>query len=211
MIQGNKMKILIGTPIHETRDYAVERWLASVAQLTNQTPTDLLLVDSSPGLDYVETVRGYCDKLGLKNYKIKHIDVHQPNGMDEMVGRSREVIRQEVLTNGYDAWFSWECDQIIPPDTLSKLAKLMEAGNYTLIHPNTWARDMPAEPEAGFGCCLISRQPLEKYGFLLEYPDMPNSWYKGEAWFKKQVLEGGGNYIEIYGVIEPIKRLVAPA
>jgi hypothetical protein len=201
------MKILIGTPIHQVKDYAMERWLAGVNTLRQHTPADFLMVDNSPDEKYMESVRGYCEKIGIKDYNLEHIDVHQENGADERIGRSREVIRQEILHGDYDAWFTWECDQIIPPDSLKKLVKLMENGNYQMVLPNTWAREVSGEPNANFGCALVRRECLEKYGFLLEYPDMPNSWHGGEVWFKKQVLKGGGNYIEVYGMIDPVHHL----
>ena len=49
------MKILIGTPIHECKDYCMERWLKNVSKM--EYPADLLLVDNSPGLTYVEQVK----------------------------------------------------------------------------------------------------------------------------------------------------------
>lgn len=201
------MKILIGTPIHEVKDYCMERWLKNVVKVQKEYPSDLLLVDGSLGLDYTEKVKGYCKKYGITNYNIEHIEVHQPNGVDERNGRSREVIRQEVLSGDYDAWFSWECDQIIPPNALSKLVKIMKAGNYTIVHPNSWDKTNPSQPEISFGVCLVNRESLVKYGFLLEYPGMPDSWHGGDVWFKKQVLNGGGSYIEVYGLIKPIYHL----
>ena len=204
------MKVLIGAPIHQIKDYATERWLENVSKLQLEYPADLLLVDNSPGLGYVEKVRGYCEKYGVTNYKIKHLDINQNQPVAERIGRSREIIRQEVLSLDYDAWFSWESDQIIPTDALAKLVKVMEVGNYMMIPPNSWARVLPGEPDANFGVCLIRRTCLEKYGFLLEYSNMPDCWHGGEAWFKKQVLRGGGNYIEAYGLIKPIYHLDNP-
>ena len=202
------MKVLIGTPIHESKDYSMQKWLRNVVELQSVTPADLLLVDSSPGEKYLETVKDYCRKTGAKNYKLQHIEVHQANGMDEMVGRSREAIRQEILAHDYDAWLSWECDLIIPKNTLEKLTALMVKGDYQIINPNTWSSVVKTEPITNFGCALIRRDCLQKYGFLLEYPTMPGSWHNGEAWFKKQVLEGGGNYIEVYGLINPVHRIM---
>ena len=199
------MKVLIGTPIHICKDYAMERWLENVSKL--EYPADLLLVDNSPGTNYVAKVKGYCQKYGVKNYQIKHLEINQENGADERIGRSREIIRQEVLSKNYEAWFSWECDQIIPVNTLDILIRMMQAGNYMMVHPNSWAREVPTELNASFGCCLIGRKALEKYGFLLEYPDMPDCWHGGDTWFKKQVIKGGGSYIEIYGIIQPIYHL----
>ena len=185
----------------------MEEWLRNVVALQRVTPVSVFLVDNSPDLSYVDKVKDYCEKYGVKNYKIEHIDVHQENGIDERIGRSREIIRQHILANNYDAWFSWESDQIIPANTLDTLVKIMKAGNYSMIHPNAWSRENPNEPEASFGVCLISIEVLKKYGFLLEYPDMPNCWHDGEVWFKKQVIKGGGSYIEIYGIIKPIVHL----
>lgn len=201
------MKILIGTPINVCKDYCMERWLENVSKLQLEYPADVLLVDNSPGLEYVEKVKGYCATYGIKNYKIEHLEINPYQPVGEKIGRSREVIRQEILKNDYSAWFSWESDQIIPTDTLTKLDKIMEAGSYMMIHPNAWDRVLQAEPVAKFGVCLIRRQALEKYGFSLEYPNMPDCWHDGESWFKKQVLEGGGNYIEVYGLIKPIYHL----
>ena len=207
---SNGMKILIGTPIHEVKDYAMERWLQNVAKLQLEYPADLLMVDNTPGLEYVEKVKSYCTKYGVKNYKIEHLELHPWMQADERVGRSREVIRQHLLVHGYDAWFSWESDQIIPPDSLGKLAKIMEAGNYMIVHPNSWDRVIPAEPDISLGVCLINKEPLKKFGFLLEFslePGTPKAWNNGELWFKKRVLNAGGNYIEIYGLIKPIYHL----
>ena len=199
------MKVLIGTPIHQDKDYAMEKWLENVSRL--EYPADFLMVDNSVGLDYVKKIKGHCKKYRIKQYQIKHIDIPQFQSTDEKIGRSREVIRQEILSGDYDAWFSWESDQIIPANSLDKLVKIMTAGNYAMVHLNSWSRNQSPSPIADFGCCLIHRWCLEKYGFLLEYPDMRDCWHGGETWLKKQVLKGGGSYIEIYGIINPIYHL----
>src|SRR3990172_13367128 len=105
---SGKFKALIGTPIHECKDYSIQRWLQNVAKLQAKSPADLLLVDNSPGFDYVEKVKGYCKKYKIKNYKIKHLEINQNQPVPERIGRSREIVRQEILANDYGAWFSWE-------------------------------------------------------------------------------------------------------
>lgn len=199
------MKILIGTPIHQVKDYSMERWLENVAKLLRETPADLLLVDNSPGLSYIEKIKGYLKKYGIKNYKIEHLVINQEQPIAERIGKSREIIRQEFLKGDYEAWFSWENDQIIPTDTLDILVKLMRAGNYTMIQPNAWSREVPTEPEANFGVCLVSRDALGKHTFMLIPPD--DCWAGGEARFKRDVLKNGGSYIEVYGIISPIYHL----
>src|SRR3989344_6094881 len=203
------MKILIGTPIHEIKDYCMERWIKNVAKLEQVTPADILLVDSSPGLEYVEKVKKYSKKYGLSP-QIFHFEISQRQSIDEKTGRSREIIRQYLLFHGYDAWFSWECDQIIPANTLSILSHVMEAGNYSMVHPGTWSKEVQLEPEVSFAVCLIRKEPLVKHGFLIEYPNMSSSWLENETIFKKNVLKEGGSYIEVYGLIKPIYHLDDP-
>lgn len=203
-------KILIGATIHICKDYSMKQWLQNVAKLQQQTPADFLMVDNSPSSDYIEKVKGYCAKYEIKNYRIIHIELPSGQGKFERIARSREIIRQEILSRDYDVWFTWDCDQIIPTNTLDKLVAIMKAGDYMMVNPNKWNREVPSDPNIDFGCSLIKRECLEKYGFILEFgtdPDMPNSWEPGEAWFRKQVLRGGGSYINVYGIINPIYHL----
>lgn len=197
-----KMKVLIGTPIHEVKDYSMERWLENVSR--QEHPAELFIVDNSPDIKYVEKVKMYCNKAGITNYEIVHIELPPTQGKFERIARSRELIRQHFLAGDYEAWFTWECDQIIPWNTLDKLIEIMKAGDYMMVNPNKWNRENPEDTNTDFGCCLINREALEKYGFL-NPPD--NNWEPGEAWFKRRVIEGGGSYINVYGVIDPIYHL----
>jgi len=202
------MRVLIGTPIHICKDYAMERWLENVAKLQRQTPADLLLVDNSPGLDYAEKLKGYCEKYGVKNYQIMHLEFNQGMSRDEKDERiegAQEMVRQYVLSHNYDAWFSWECDQIIPADSLDKLVKLMIAGNFMVVAHNSWARNNPNESNPDMGITLIKKECLEKQGFLTK--PGAKRWQGGEAWFKERVLRGGGSYIDVYGLINPVYHL----
>ena len=186
----------------------MERWLKNVAQLQREYPADLLLVDNSPGIDYIEKVKGYCKKIGITKYKIKHIDFDQRMEVtkkDMRVEASQEIIRQEVLSYNFDAWFSWECDQIIPTDALSKLVKLMKNGNFMMVVANSWARNNPREFNPDMGVTLIKRACLKKHGFSPKRGI--DHWQGGEAWFKERVLRSGGNYIDVYGLIKPIYHL----
>ena len=193
------MKILIGTPIHIAKDYAMERWLQNVARL--KYPADLFLVDNSPRLDYVEKIKGYCAKYGVTNYQIQHLDINQGLDPNIRVWTSQEAIRQEFLSGNYDAWFSWECDQLIPTNALDALVRLMETGNFMMVLHNSWARWGHAIVNANMGVTLISKQCLKKNRFL------PHQWQGDKAWFKEQVLRNGGNYIDVYGIIKPIYHL----
>jgi hypothetical protein len=202
------MKILIGTPIHQIKDYAMEHWIKNVATLTSQLPADLLLVDNSPDLSYIKQVKKYLKKYDIKNYKIKHINFDQGMSIDEKDKRievSQEVIRQEILSSDYDAWFSWECDQIIPSEALGQLVKVMESGGFMMVVHNSWARNDHNEFNPDMGITLIRRDCLEKYE-ILRKKDFDH-WKGGEAWFKERVLRAGGNYTDVYGLITPIYHL----
>lgn len=214
-MQGiNVMKILIGTPIHEMKDYSMARWVENVSKL--EYPADLLMVDNSPGLDYLEKVKGYCKKYGVADYKIKHIEIGQNLDADTRrslgVEASQETIRQEVLSKGYDAWFSWECDQIIPTHALDKLIELMQRGNYMMVIHNCWSRHAATDFSTDMGVTLITRECLEKAWFLPKRNgqislDLSDMYDVNLVMFKKRVLQSGGNYVEAYGIIKPIYHL----
>jgi len=209
------MKILIGTPIHEVKDYCMERWLKNIAKLQFEYPSDLLLIDNSPGLKYVEKVKGYCKKYGITNFTVEHFEINE-KGLDSISVRSlrveiaQEMIRRSVLKDKYDAWFSWECDQIIPVDTLDQLVSLMKTGNYMMVVANSWARTIPGVFNANMGVTLISRKALNKAWFLKEKHgkiDFSVYYDVDETMFKKRILKSGGNYVEVYGVIKPVYHL----
>lgn len=173
-------------------------------------PADLLLVDNSIGSDYAEKIKEYCAKYGITNYKIEHLELPPEQDKFERVARSREVIRQEVLSKGYGAWFSWECDQLIPNNTLGELVRIIGFGNFSIVELNSWDKKKPNLPNYDWGVALINREALEKYSFLLEFgtdPDMPLTWEPGEAWFRKRVLRGGGSCLQADNAVGPIYHL----
>ena len=205
---GKKMmKILIGTLIHISKDYAMERWLENVSKLQQKYPADFLMVDNSPGTGYVEKLKSYCKKYGIKKYKIKHIEVSQGmigDEVQERIAKAQEIIRQEVLSKDYDAWWSWESDIILPTNSLGKLIGMIRGGIMVVVH-NSWMRRHPGHPDFDMGCTLISREALKKCAFL---PEPGSSYWQGEDdLYKLRVLEGGGSFAEVVGLIEPIYHL----
>jgi len=202
------MKVLIGTPIHISKDYAMERWLESVSKF--EYPFDLLMVDNSPDSEYLHTVHAYCKKYKLTNYDLVHIDVGQNSILDERLAQSRELIRKQVLDQGYDAWLSLECDVVAPLNALSKLVDLI--GDYWMVSHAYPRRDNPRDINVEFGITLIKRHALEKYGFINQYgyidPLQSNSWYGNEVWFIRRIdRDNEGKHINVYGVIKPIYHL----
>ncbi len=202
------MKILMGTPIHECKDYAMERWLESVSKLDYSF--DLLMVDNSDNPEYVNKVHNYCKKYGVANYKLAHVDVDKDAVLDEKLAKSREIIRREVLSKNYDCWFSLECDVIAPPDCLSKLVNLID--DYWMVSHAYPAREIPNETNAELGISLINRKALIKFGFINEYgyvnPLSPNIRYSSDVWFIRRIDTGKtGKHINVDGIIKPIYHL----
>lgn len=211
------MKVLIGTPIHISKDYCIERWLKNVAELRKVHKTDFIMVDNSPDLSYVEKVKGYCKKIGMGGYTIKHPNIPQGKSVNkntdeqihERVANCQEIIRQFVLSKDYDVWFSWECDQIIPTDGLDKLLKIMASGKYIMVNHNIWDKNVPGAFCFDWGLTLVKREYLQKYGFLLEYgtdPE-PDTWYNAEAWYRKRLKRDNAPFIDMVGVIDPVLHL----
>lgn len=204
------MKVLIGTPTHQAKDYVLEKWVANVKHLTKQTPADILLVDNSPTSKYVRKIESYCQKHRVKNFRIDYLKLPAEQKVFERVARCREAIRQEVLNRQYDAWFSWECDQLVPLNTLKDLLKMMSASDMDIVALNGWLRNIKDEPNFDFGVALINRRILEKYSFILQFgsnPQMPTTYEPSEMWFRRRVIAGGGKIMHIDGVITPIRHI----
>ncbi len=202
------MRILLGTPIHQSKDYSMERWLESVSNLNY--PFDLLMVDNSPSPEYQKKIQEYCKKYGVANYKLVHIDVDPDAVLDEKLSQSREIIRKEVLDKGYDAWFSLECDVIAPTHALTKLVDLID--DYWMVSHAYPTRSDPNETNAELGVSLIKRRALIKLNFINEYgyvnPLLPNCWYGNDVWFMRRIDRSKkGRYIHVYGIIKPIYHL----
>ena len=204
------MRILIGTPIHQVKDYAMERWLKNVAELRAVYAADLLMVDNSPDPSYMEKIKEYSTKYNLRDYKLIHIDLDPSSILDEKLARSREVIRQEVLSKNYDAWFSWECDIIIPIDILKKLIGL--AKSHLMIAQAYPSRSNSKEFNAELGLTLVRREILKEFSFLNNYGHVdalqPNCAYGGDVWFCVWVRRKyGRKYTHAYKITKPIYHL----
>ena len=212
------MKVLIGTPIHKSKDYCMERWLQNVAKLQTVYPADLLLVDNSSGLDYIKKVKGYCQKYQITDYQTKHLDFPPLQGpkkeideqIHERIARSRELIRQVFLASDYDAYFYWESDILIPTNALNKLVDLMKVGSFWVVVHNCWVNNIPNQVNFDYGIVLFNRAVLKKYSFIPNFgtdPDKATCWYDAEIWFRKRLLKDKCTYTDVLGVIEPVYHL----
>jgi hypothetical protein len=195
------MKVLIGTPIHESMDYTINRWLESLAKLSSNDG-EVLLVDSSPSSEYIERIRYKLPKE--QNITTVHIDVQTQN-LDERLAFSHEAIRQKVLDGGFDWYFSWEQNLVIPQHSLDKM---LEYSNFSVIHHNHPSVNDPDISGDSLGISLINRSVLQEFGFVLT-PNaadstIPSAYHGVNRWFNRRVFESGRPLVKLYDVLKPI-------
>lgn len=211
------MRILIGSPVHQIKEYCIERWLHNVQQVRNEYPADFLMIDNTEGDTFVEKIQATCEKNKYTKYSIEHFEVVNAQLAPDKarhvnVEISQELLRQATLRGKYDAWFSWECDQIIPADTLKKMVRISKKQPSDMLVVNSWSRTDPNELNANMGITLLNRSALQKAWFLPFQEgqvsfDLKDFYNVDETLFKKRLLKAGGTYIELYGVIAPILHL----
>lgn len=211
------MRVLIGAPIHESKNYSMEKWIKNISKIQLKYPADVILVDNSQGLNYIEKVKKYCLKHKLKNFTIKHLDIPQgpkinknnDEQIHERIIRCEEIIRNEFLKGNYDAFFFWESDILIPSDSLTKLVNLMKTGGFEVIVHNCWVNDIPNQVNFHFGITLFKRSCLEKYSFIPDFGKDTDatSWYEAEEWYRRRLRKDNCNFLEVAGIIEPVYHL----
>lgn len=106
-------KILVGCPTSFHKEYCLDKYVAGVKALTYKN-FDILLVDNSKDDVYFKKIK----KSGLPVVKCPWFD----GALDRIIA-SRNVLRQKVLDEGYDYFFSLEQDVVPPPDVLERMIK----------------------------------------------------------------------------------------
>jgi hypothetical protein len=121
-------KVLVACPTNRCKDYILERYIDRIKNL-DYPNYDILLVDNSKGNSYFNKIK----KLGVRVIKSKYYKDSR-----RRVVESRNMIRDEVLKNGYEYYFSLEQDVIPRPDILKILVshkKNVVAGWYFINNP----------------------------------------------------------------------------
>ena len=109
----NKPKILVGCPTSFHKEYALEQYVESIKALTYPN-FDILLVDNSKDDVYFKRIK----KLSLPVIKGPWFE----SARDRIVA-SRSILREKVLKENYDYFFSLEQDVLPPKDILERLLK----------------------------------------------------------------------------------------
>ncbi|MBM3199756.1 hypothetical protein FJZ53_02375 [Candidatus Woesearchaeota archaeon] len=201
-----KQKVLVGCPTSELKGYALERYVKGVKSL-KYGKFDVLIVDNSRGEEYCQKI----NRLGLPAVRGPYSKSARQRIVD-----SRNILRQKVLDEGYDYFFSLEQDVIPPTDALQNLlnhGKDIVTGVYfsyqtnngvTLLVPLLWQKVKNDEMRfmlekevteqkllevgaCGLGCILIHRDVLEKIKFRFNKED--NSF--DDMWFCKDASDAG--------------------
>lgn len=106
-------KVLVGCPTSDHKSYALEHYTEGIKAL-NYKNFDILLVDNSKNDDYLKKIKN----SGLPVVKGPYNESARQRIID-----SRNILRQKVLDESYDYFFSLEQDVVPPVDIIQRLLK----------------------------------------------------------------------------------------
>ena len=203
-------KVLVGCPTAWMKEYCLDDYAQIVKSLTYPN-YDILVVDNSPNNGYYNKIKN----KGLPIIKDKYFE-----GAKDRIIHSRNILRDYILENNYDYFFSLEQDVVPPKDVIERLLKHNKniiSGvyfNFKIINnerkptPMLWGKidekgnlqyleeEKIFSPQllkiaaCGLGCVLIHRNILEKIKFRYE----KESGFD-DVWFSKDARD---NNLEIY-------------
>lgn len=199
-------KVLVGCPTSDHKDYCLKEFIKGIKELTYPN-FDILLVDNSKNDNYYNKI----NSLGIPVIKSTYTE----KARDRIV-IARNILRQKVIDEGYDYFFSLEQDVIPPKDIIEQLInknkeiitgiyyKYFKTENGTEILPLIYKyvskdriknytveevdnKDIIKIGAAGLGCVLIKRNVLEKISFKYN----PENEAFDDMWFYLNAIEQG--------------------
>lgn len=113
---GRIPRVLVGIVTYEGKDYVWDKFFHSMKAI-DYPNVDFLVVDNSESKSYSFKLKKRTARL--KNWEI----VHVKRGMTsrESQAKSLNIIRERVLTGGYDYFMSVESDLLPPADIIERL------------------------------------------------------------------------------------------
>lgn len=175
----------------------MKRWLKSVSEIKPSCEWKLLMVDNSQNPDWYKKVHEYCKELNFTNYELIHLpDMKDGDDFEaERLAFSREIIREKLLNESYDYFWSWECDIICPTGALDYLLKFTP--EFEAIYHTYPPRGSGVEngEQDGIGCVLYDRRIF--YNFKFAENKMPLG-SDGRLLF--EVQRRGWRILEIHNV-----------
>jgi len=109
------MKILIGCPTCDRYEYCIDEYLERVQNIIDHSKEheiDYLLVDNSKKDEFYNKLKS----KGVNIIKSSHLE-----NVKERITYSRNILRQKILNENYDYFFSLEQDIMPEKDILNKL------------------------------------------------------------------------------------------
>lgn len=122
-------KVLVGCPVSGYHAYCTPEYLAALKNLTYPN-YDILLVDNSATDNFYQTL--VKQNIPVVRSCYEHKDVKKK------IACSRNILREKVLEEKYDYFFSLEQDVIPPPDVIEQLLqrqKPIVSGVYYNYYP----------------------------------------------------------------------------
>ncbi|MBM3281949.1 MAG: hypothetical protein FJY86_01230 [Candidatus Diapherotrites archaeon] len=116
-------RILVGCPTAMVKNDSIRAYMKGLESLT-YPQFDVVLEDNSLTTDYAEKLRWLGEKFREKRpecgFRVIHSGHISPRVRERIV-HGRNAIREIVLREKYDYFFSLEQDIVCPPDTIQKL------------------------------------------------------------------------------------------
>ena len=106
-------KVLVGSPVSDLYDYCFDEFLQSRKSLTYKNH-DLFFVDNSKS----ESFSGKLKENNLPFTRIGYLE----NARERMI-RSRNILREKVLKEGYDYFLNLDQDITTPSDIIERMLK----------------------------------------------------------------------------------------
>ncbi len=109
-IKMEKPKVLVGCPVSDYHEYCTDEFIESVKTLTYDN-YDMLLVDNSEDGKFYNSIKDKVPVIRGKYF----------NSVHERIIYNRNLLRQKVLDERYDYFFSLEQDVIPPRKVIERL------------------------------------------------------------------------------------------
>jgi len=159
--------IVIGTPVHESKAYAMTEWLDSVNALIMPDGIEkkLIIVDNSPTNDFIADIDAYIKEKGYDFIETSRLPILGTSESENRMGKSREEFTKKLKTKVGTEWFlSWECDIIVEPEALLKLWKFKD--EFKMIATTYPSREYPNMVCGGIGFMLFHIDILNQFGWM---------------------------------------------
>jgi len=105
-------RILLACPTADVKKYCQDDWIEMVRKLTY--PIDILIIENSNTPSNTRYLRS-------KGFNVVHKTFSKSLPIGGKLKHCLNFIRQYVIDNNYDCWFSLESDIFVQPDTVERL------------------------------------------------------------------------------------------